>query len=332
MASAPARRILYTVSAVDGAGNDSGQSSPPASATTLATHVSLGLTDIDIPTGMLPAGSYQENGGSISVSGSGSDIWYTSDQFNYAYRSLTGDGEIIARVTSQPNTDGWAKAGPMIRQSLSASSPHAMLADDGGERRSVPIPRQRWRLHVCPVGIWIGTSPLVAAGSTGRSVAELRGSGREYLDAGGTSHDPDVEHRIHRVRDHESQHFAARYRYVRQRADHVDEPTGYADADTSRDQYTGAFAHQYAAAGADEHPVAGADEYAGGTDGDSDANADDYPDAYENTYTDEYASTADSYPDANTDDYTDADAVQYAVGRVVPGCGCRSRRDHRLAH
>jgi len=122
----------YTVSAVDGAGNDSGQSGPPASAMTLATHVSLGLTDIDIPTGMLPAGSYQENGGTISVSGSGSDIWYDADQFNYAYRPLTGDGEIIARVTSQPNTDGWAKAGPMIRQSLTASSAHAMLQMTGG--------------------------------------------------------------------------------------------------------------------------------------------------------------------------------------------------------
>src|SRR4029079_10838493 len=122
----------YTVSAVDGAGNDSGRSSPSASATTLATHVSLQLQDVDIPTGMLPAGSYQENGGTIPVSGSGSDIWYNADQFNYAYRPLTGDGEIIARVTSQPNTDGWAKAGPMIRQSLDPSSAPAMLQMTGG--------------------------------------------------------------------------------------------------------------------------------------------------------------------------------------------------------
>ncbi len=46
----------YTVSAVDGAGNDSGQSGPPASATTLATHVTLELTDIDIARGCLPPG------------------------------------------------------------------------------------------------------------------------------------------------------------------------------------------------------------------------------------------------------------------------------------
>ena len=39
---------VYTVSAVDGAGNDSGQSSPPVSATTLATPVTLQLQDIDI--------------------------------------------------------------------------------------------------------------------------------------------------------------------------------------------------------------------------------------------------------------------------------------------
>ena len=122
----------YTVSAVDGAGNPSVQPSLPASATTLVAPVALSFQDIDIGNPPI-AGSYLPNGGSgISVSGSGSDIWYTADHFHYAYQSLTGDGEIIARITSQTNTDGWAKAGPMIRQSLSPSSPHAMIQMTGG--------------------------------------------------------------------------------------------------------------------------------------------------------------------------------------------------------
>jgi hypothetical protein len=65
--------------------------------------------------------------GSITVSGAGADIWGTSDAFRYAYQALTGDGSVTARVVSQDNTDGWAKAGVMIRDSLAANARHAMM-------------------------------------------------------------------------------------------------------------------------------------------------------------------------------------------------------------
>ncbi len=38
-------------------------------------------------------------------------------------QSLTGDGSIVARVTSQANTDPWAKSGIMIKQSTTAGWP-----------------------------------------------------------------------------------------------------------------------------------------------------------------------------------------------------------------
>ena len=57
-----------------------------------------------------------------TVSGGGSDIWGSSDQFNFASESLTGDGEIIAKVDSLDNTDYWAKACVMFRDSLNPSS------------------------------------------------------------------------------------------------------------------------------------------------------------------------------------------------------------------
>jgi hypothetical protein len=44
------------------------------------------------------------------------------------HQTLTGDGEIIARVTSQSPTDPWAKSGVMIKQSTVAGSPYALLA------------------------------------------------------------------------------------------------------------------------------------------------------------------------------------------------------------
>ena len=42
-------------------------------------------------------------------------------------QSLTGDGSIVARVTSQSDTDPWAKAGVMIKQSTTTGSPYALL-------------------------------------------------------------------------------------------------------------------------------------------------------------------------------------------------------------
>jgi regulation of enolase protein 1 (concanavalin A-like superfamily) len=72
-------------------------------------------------------GSVSESNGTYSVSGSGADIWLTADAFQYVYQPLAGDGEIIARVGSITNTNGWAKAGLMVRETLAANSKHAMM-------------------------------------------------------------------------------------------------------------------------------------------------------------------------------------------------------------
>jgi subtilisin family serine protease len=71
------------------------------------------------------AGSASEAGGAFTVLGSGTDIWGFSDQFHFVYQSLSGDGEITARVASVQNTNPYAKSGVMIRQDLSADSPYA---------------------------------------------------------------------------------------------------------------------------------------------------------------------------------------------------------------
>src|SRR6185503_7843543 len=51
----------------------------------------------------------------------------TADQFHFVYRPITGNGEIIARVTSIGNSDPWAKAGVMFREALTGASRHAMM-------------------------------------------------------------------------------------------------------------------------------------------------------------------------------------------------------------
>lgn len=73
------------------------------------------------------AGAAAAEGGGFQLCGAGADIWGTADEFHYAFRMLTGDGEIIARVTRLDGTDPWAKAGVMIRESLDPGARHAMV-------------------------------------------------------------------------------------------------------------------------------------------------------------------------------------------------------------
>ena len=64
----------------------------------------------------------------FSVSGSGADIWGTSDAFRFVYGPVNGNCTIIARVTSVQNIDPWSKAGVMIRESLNANAANAYIA------------------------------------------------------------------------------------------------------------------------------------------------------------------------------------------------------------
>ena len=63
----------------------------------------------------------------FTVAGAGADVWGTADAFNYAYQQVDGDATIVARVGSVQNTATWAKAGVMIRSSLSAGSAQGFM-------------------------------------------------------------------------------------------------------------------------------------------------------------------------------------------------------------
>jgi hypothetical protein len=77
-------------------------------------------------------GSFVEGpAGTYTMTGSGADIWDLGtagdyhDEFHYAYKMLSGAGSITAKVVSVGDTDPWAKAGVMIRETLDAGSAHA---------------------------------------------------------------------------------------------------------------------------------------------------------------------------------------------------------------
>ena len=97
--------------------------SPIASATYTITGSGLpsNWTDADIGApGVAGSASYASS--TFTVSGSGADIYGTADQFNYVSQPVTGNLTITAQVTSQTDTNSWAKAGVMIRESTASGA------------------------------------------------------------------------------------------------------------------------------------------------------------------------------------------------------------------
>jgi Gylcosyl hydrolase family 115 C-terminal domain/F5/8 type C domain len=73
-------------------------------------------------------GSFVEGpAGTYTMTAGGADIWGTADQFHFAYKQLSGVGSIAVKVESVQNTNVWAKAGVMIRESLDAGSKFAAV-------------------------------------------------------------------------------------------------------------------------------------------------------------------------------------------------------------
>ncbi|MCU0913053.1 MAG: carbohydrate binding domain-containing protein [Planctomycetes bacterium] len=74
------------------------------------------------------AGFLDKGNNAYTVSAAGTDIWGNADQFRFVYKPLSGNGAITLRVDSIVNTNVWAKAGPMIRETLEAGSKNAYIA------------------------------------------------------------------------------------------------------------------------------------------------------------------------------------------------------------
>ena len=91
------------------------------------TSITSGFSEAEIG-GASPAGNSSYSGGTWTVQGAGTDTWSSSDSCHFTYKAVTGDCAIIAKVESVENTPGNAKAGVMMRTSLSQGSPRALMA------------------------------------------------------------------------------------------------------------------------------------------------------------------------------------------------------------
>ena len=73
------------------------------------------------------AGSAAFANGTWTVSGGGTDIANTSDQFNFAFATSSSSAVLIAQVLSVEDTAGWAKAGVMFRDDTTPGAMFAMV-------------------------------------------------------------------------------------------------------------------------------------------------------------------------------------------------------------
>ncbi len=73
-----------------------------------------------------------ETGGKMTLTGGGTDIWGTSDEFTFAFKNLTGDATIVAKVASVgTGSNTWAKGGVMIRDDLDGGAMDAYMVMTG---------------------------------------------------------------------------------------------------------------------------------------------------------------------------------------------------------
>jgi regulation of enolase protein 1 (concanavalin A-like superfamily) len=111
----------FTLTITGASGNLSHSATVGLTVNPASSGLPSGWSDADIGSPAL-AGSASFANGAFTVNGSGADIYGASDQFHYASQSLAGDITITARVSSQQNTNAWAKSGVMIRETTAANA------------------------------------------------------------------------------------------------------------------------------------------------------------------------------------------------------------------
>jgi endoglucanase Acf2/regulation of enolase protein 1 (concanavalin A-like superfamily) len=115
----------FKVRAKDAVPNFSAFSSP-LTVTTESSPSTLPSPWVTSDVGAVAAsGSASHSSGTFTVAGSGADIWGTADEFRYVYQPVTGDVTLTARIVSLTNSNSWAKAGVMIRETTAANAKHA---------------------------------------------------------------------------------------------------------------------------------------------------------------------------------------------------------------
>jgi regulation of enolase protein 1 (concanavalin A-like superfamily) len=126
--NAPAGQYSLTAVATDSKGASTRSAAVGITIATAGTALPAPWLTQDVGSvGLTGSASFDTTSATYTVTGAGADIWGAADAFRYVYQTLAGDGQIVARVASVPNTNVWVKAGVMIRGDLTPGSPQAMM-------------------------------------------------------------------------------------------------------------------------------------------------------------------------------------------------------------
>jgi hypothetical protein len=117
----------YRVKAVKTGDTDSAYSNEMSVTTDGLPNVPSVWSTADVGSTANGAGSADETGGLFTLGSQAGDMGQPGENFRYAYRQISGDATIIVRVASENSTWQWAKAGIMIRDSLSDSAKNAAV-------------------------------------------------------------------------------------------------------------------------------------------------------------------------------------------------------------
>jgi hypothetical protein len=141
------------------------------------------------------SGSFVEGPvGTYTMTASGTDIWNVADEFHYAYKTLTGVGTIEARVNSVQQTDVWANAGVMIRETLEPGSKFAAVIITPTNTDGTPTQGCRFRARTDTDGSATSDTSIVTTEQTAITAPywvkierDVTGNIRGYYSADGTN-------------------------------------------------------------------------------------------------------------------------------------------------
>ncbi|HEY8937189.1 MAG TPA: LamG-like jellyroll fold domain-containing protein, partial [Cyclobacteriaceae bacterium] len=74
-------------------------------------------------------GNAQPTDSTFTLYGSGSDIYFQTDMFQFAYQRISGNVGIVTRIADQQNTRSYARAGVTIRDTVTTNAIHATLTN-----------------------------------------------------------------------------------------------------------------------------------------------------------------------------------------------------------
>jgi pimeloyl-ACP methyl ester carboxylesterase/regulation of enolase protein 1 (concanavalin A-like superfamily) len=100
--------------------------------------VPAGISSADVYVSILGLGAIANgstcftNPGTYTVKGAG-DLSSSSDKFRFVYRTLSGNGSMTVKITSQDEVNALNKAGLMFRESMNNGSPYAFMGLTSGD-------------------------------------------------------------------------------------------------------------------------------------------------------------------------------------------------------